>query len=217
HAFAFDNEGPRHRVWLEPFRLANRLSTSGEYLAFIEDGGYRRPEFWLSEGWAAAGREGWRAPLYWREEEGGWSLFTLSGRRPLDPAEPVAHLSFYEADAFARWAGRRLPSEAEWEIAAREVPLDGHLAGRRRFHPEPAPEGQGLTQMIGDLWEWTGSAYAPYPRYRPPTGAIGEYNGKFMSNQMVLRGGAAVTPEGHIRRSYRNFFPPAARWVFSGV
>jgi ergothioneine biosynthesis protein EgtB len=221
-AFAFDNEGPRHRAWLDPFVLASRLSTCGEYLAFIEDGGYGRADLWLSEGWAAAQREGWRAPLYWSiGEDGARMLFTLSGLRRLDPAEPVCHLSFYEADAFARWRGRRLPTEAEWEIAAQghgenSGPTSG-FADAGLFHPQPAAPICGLQQMIGELWEWTASPYAPYPRYRPAPGAIGEYNGKFMSNQMVLRGGAAVTPPGHIRATYRNFFPPAARWAFSGV
>jgi ergothioneine biosynthesis protein EgtB len=215
--FAFDNEGPRHKVWLEPFDLASRPATCGDYLAFIEDGGYRRAELWLSEGWASAQREGWTAPLYWRLDEGEWSIFTLGGLRPLDPAEPVCHVSFYEADAFARWSGRRLPSEAEWELAARTVSGEGHLAGASLFHPQAATAASGLQQMTGDVWEWTASPYAPYPRYRAPEGAIGEYNGKFMSNQMVLRGGAAVTPEDHVRPTYRNFFPPAARWAFSGL
>ena len=215
--FAFDNEGPRHKVWIEPYRLASRLATCGEYLAFIEDGGYRRPELWLSDGWAAVGRENWTCPLYWRPAEGGgWEIFTLSGPRPLDPAEPVSHLSHYEADAFARWSGARLPTEEEWEAAASGAPVSGNLAGQRLYHPRPA-SGGGLQQMIGDLWEWTMSPYVAYPRYRPPEGAVGEYNGKFMSGQMVLRGGAAVTPEDHVRITYRNFFPPAARWSFSGV
>jgi ergothioneine biosynthesis protein EgtB len=215
--FAFDNEGPRHKVWLEPFRLASRLVTCGEYLAFIADGGYRRAELWLSDGWAEVQRQGWTAPLYWRQD-GGWTIFTLAGRRALDPAEPVVHVSFYEADAFARWSGKRLPREAEWEVAALEhgVALAGNLLDREVYHPAPA-SGAGLAQMIGDAWEWTASPYIAYPGYRPLAGAVGEYNGKFMSGQMVLRGGAAVTPPGHVRVTYRNFFPPAARWAFGGI
>lgn len=213
--FAFDNEGPRHKTWLEPFVIANRLSTCGEYLAFIEHGGYARPELWLSDGWAAVQREGWQAPLYWMQQDGERMIFTLSGLRRLDPAEPVSHLSFYEADAFARWCRRRLPTEAEWEIAAATAHVTDQTYGA--FHPQPALPISGLQQMTGALWQWTASPYAPYPRYRPPEGPIGEYNGKFMSSQMVLRGGAAVTPEGHTRPTYRNFFPPAARWAFSGV
>jgi ergothioneine biosynthesis protein EgtB len=219
--FAFDNEGPRHKVWLNDFRLASRLATNGEYLAFIEAGGYRRPEFWLSEGWSTVQQSGWTAPLYWRCDDGHWTIFTLAGRRPLDPGEPVCHVSYYEADAFARWCGKRLPTEAEWETAAAEseVELAGNLMDRGRFHPEAAgvaPAG-AMHQMIGDVWEWTQSAYAAYPGFHPLSGTIGEYNGKFMSNQMVLRGGAAVTPEGHVRLSYRNFFPPASRWAFGGI
>ncbi|MGO9786313.1 MAG: ergothioneine biosynthesis protein EgtB [Stellaceae bacterium] len=193
--FAFDNETPRHKVWLEPFRVASRLATNGEYLAFIEDGGYRRAEFWLSDGWAAVQAQGWQAPLYW-EKGNGWSAFTLSGMRKLDPFAPVVHVSHYEADAFARWAGRRLPTEAEWEIAA--------VAGL-------------LEQAVGEAWQWTSSAYGPYPGFRPASGAIGEYNGKFMSGQMVLRGGSRATPPGHARPTYRNFFPPGARWCFGGI
>ncbi len=217
--FAFDNEGPRHKVWLEPFCLASRLVTCGEYRDFIEDDGYRRPEFWLSDGWAAVRQEGWTAPLYWGHGEDGWTIFTLAGRRPLEPAEPVCHVSFYEADAFARWSGKRLPSEAEWEVAAVEarVPQSGNLMDRGVLHPQPAERVGGLRQMIGDVWEWTASPYVAYPGFRPLSGAVGEYNGKFMSGQMVLRGGAAVTPAGHMRATYRNFFPPAARWAFAGL
>ena len=217
--FAFDNETPRHKVWLEPFRLASRLVTCDEYARFIAAGGYRRPEFWLSEGWAAVQQQGWTAPLYWQQEEGGWTVFTLGGRRAVRPSEPVVHVSFYEADAFARWAGKRLPTEAEWEVAAVEagITLDGNLCRPGALlHPEPA-EGGALAQMVGDVWEWMASPYTAYPGFRPVAGAVGEYNGKFMSNQMVLRGGAAVTPAGHVRLTYRNFFPPASRWAFGGI
>jgi ergothioneine biosynthesis protein EgtB len=219
--FTFDNEGPRHKVWLDQFRLAAHPVCCGDYLEFIAEGGYRRAEFWLSEGWAAVQQQGWQAPLYWRHEDGVWRIFTLSGERPVDPAEPVCHVSFYEADAFARWVGKRLPTEAEWELAARGLPLAGNLGDSGHFHPCPdaavANDQPALRQMIGDVWEWTASPYVAYPRFRPAAGAVGEYNGKFMSNQMVLRGGAAVTPAGHIRATYRNFFPPAARWAFSGL
>jgi ergothioneine biosynthesis protein EgtB len=220
--FAFDNESPRHRVWLDPFRLATRPVTCGEYAEFIAAGGYREPEFWLSEGWAAVQQQGWEAPLYWRAADDGWRVFTLSGEKCLDPAEPVIHVSFYEADAYAKWAGKRLPTEAEWEVAAQAtlgeaMPLSANLGGSRRHHPVADTGGEGLRQLIGDVWEWTASPYIPYPRFRAAQGAIGEYNGKFMSNQMVLRGGAPVTPAGHIRTTYRNFFPPAARWAFSGL
>jgi ergothioneine biosynthesis protein EgtB len=214
--FAFDNEGPRHKVWLEPFKIADRLTSNGEYLEFIEDGGYQRAEFWLSDGWGTVCAEHWEAPLYWRGENGARTEFTLGGERPIDPHEPVCHVSYYEADAFAQWAGKRLPREQEWEIASRQADGGGHFAGTRAFHPRGAT-GSGLAQMQGDVWEWTASAYSAYPGFRPAAGAIGEYNGKFMCNQFVLRGGACVTPEGHIRTSYRNFFPPQARWAFSGV
>ena len=220
-AFAFDNETPRHKVWLEPFRLATRPVSCGEYLGFIEAGGYARPEFWLSDGWAVVREQGWAAPLYWRREDGEWSVFTLSGRCRLNPAEPVCHISFYEADAFARWTGKRLPCEAEWEVAAEGLTVAGNFADSRHLHPRAAPasadEKPILRQMFGDVWEWTASPYMPYPRFRPAGGAVGEYNGKFMCNQMVLRGGAAVTPAGHARATYRNFFPPSARWAFSGL
>ncbi|MEZ4426427.1 MAG: ergothioneine biosynthesis protein EgtB [Nannocystaceae bacterium] len=212
--FAFDNERPRHRVFLEPFALAGRLVTCGEYRQFIADGGYARPELWLSDGWDAVRRHGWRAPLYWELERG--SLFTLAGARPLDDRAPVCHVSFYEADAYARWADARLPTEAEWElIASTRAHVEGSFADDRRHHPAPAREG--LAQLLGDCWEWTASGYAPYPGFRPLAGALGEYNGKFMCNQLVLRGGSCATPRDHVRTSYRNFFYPDARWQFSGI
>ena len=216
-SFAFDNEGPRHKVWLEPFELADRLITNAEWLAFMGDGGYRRPELWLSEGWAGAQAEGWDAPLNWQEGEDGWSAMTLHGLRPIDPAAPVSHVSFYEAEAYAAWAGVRLPTEAEWEHASAGLAVAGNFMGAGRLEPAAPPPGAGLRQMFGDLWEWTRSAYAPYPGFRPATGAVGEYNGKFMAGQFVLRGGACVTPSGHTRASYRNFFYPPQRWMFSGV
>ncbi len=215
--FAFDNEGPRHRVWIEPFSIASRLVTNGEYLAFVEDGGYRRPELWLSDGFAAAQEGRWGAPLYWsRDEATGWTEFTLHGPRSLAPDEPVVHVSFYEADAYARWAGARLATEQEWEVVAAGEAVEGRFADAGRFHPAPAP-ARRPAQLFGDAWEWTRSAYEPYPRFRPAAGALGEYNGKFMSNQMVLRGGSCATPAGHVRATYRNFFPPGARWQLSGI
>jgi ergothioneine biosynthesis protein EgtB len=219
-AFAFDNEGPRHRVFLRPFKLAARPVSNGDWQAFVEDSGYCRPELWLSDGWAAAQSEGWSAPLYWRAEEGSALTMTLAGPQPVDPAAPVCHVSYYEADAYARWAGKRLPTEAEWEIAARGLPPQGNTLGTGALRPLPAADGAGAaapSQMFGDVWEWTSSPYTPYPGYRPPAGAIGEYNGKFMCNQMVLRGGSCVTPDGHVRATYRNFFYPHQRWQFSGV
>jgi len=212
--FAFDNEYPRHDELLRPFRIANRLETNAEYLAFIADGGYRRPELWLSDGWTAVRERGWEAPLYWAEHEGGWWSYTLTGFRPLDPAEPVCHVSYYEADAYARWRGARLATEAEWEVTASGRPVSGNFVESRRFHPAP---GDGGTQLFGDVWEWTGSPYLAYPGYRPVAGALGEYNAKFMCNQFVLRGGSCATPASHIRSTYRNFFPPDARWQFSGI
>ncbi|WIM13259.1 MAG: hypothetical protein OJF58_004225 [Enhydrobacter sp.] len=216
NGFSFDNEGPRHRLWIDPFALATRLVTNAEYAAFIAEGGYRRPEFWLSAGWDCVKQRGWEAPLYWQKDGAGWSAFTLHGRRPLRGDEPVCHVSAYEAAAYAKWAGKRLPREGEWEVAAAAVKLEGNLMDGGLLHPAPA-QGSGLAQMIGDVWEWTASPYVAYPGYREPPGAVGEYNGKFMANQMVLRGGSAVTPAGHVRRTYRNFFPPDARWMFGGI
>ena len=191
--------------------------TAGEYRDFIEDDGYRTPRHWLSEGWATVCAERWQAPLYWRERDGAWSIFTLHGERELRADEPVVHVSHYEAAAYASWAGQRLPTEAEWETAAAALPTDGNFAETGRFHPSPAPAGPTLRQMFGDVWEHTASPYTAYPGFRPDEGAIGEYNGKFMMNQMVLRGGSCVTPADHIRATYRNFFPPAARWMFGGI
>ncbi|MEM9714686.1 MAG: SUMF1/EgtB/PvdO family nonheme iron enzyme, partial [Actinomycetota bacterium] len=202
---------------LRPFRLADRLVTAGEWLAFQADGGYERPELWLSDGWHTVRAEEWDAPLYWFRDGGDWWLHTLTGVRRVDPAEPVVHVSGYEADAFATWAGARLPLEAEWEHAVRELTVEGNLLPTGRLHPAPATEAGGLRQAFGDVWEWTASPYVAYPGFRPVEGAVGEYNGKFMSNQMVLRGGCAVTPGGHVRRTYRNFFPPHARWAFGGL
>jgi ergothioneine biosynthesis protein EgtB len=214
--FAYDNEYPRHETLLRPYRLANRLVTNGEYLAFVEDGGYEDPALWLSDGWANVQSAGWQAPLYWERIDGAWHEMTLGGLRPLNPAEPVCHLSYYEADAFARFAGKRLPTEAEWEHAAATVPVEGNFVDDGRFHPRPA-SGHGLSQLYGDCWEWTGSAYLPYPGYRSADGALGEYNGKFMCGQMVLRGGSCVTSRDHCRATYRNFFYPHERWQFMGV
>ena len=213
--FAFDNETPRHRTLLQPHALANRLVTNGEYLAFVREGGYREPGLWLSDGWATVQREGWRHPLYWQDDLA--SEFTLAGVRALDPAEPVCHLSYFEADAFARWTGARLPTEAEWESAAQAVPVEGNLQERGRFHPAPALGEADLLQMYGDVWEWTASPYVGYPGYRPLPGSLGEYNGKFMCGQWVLRGGSCATPGDHLRATYRNFFPPHARWQFAGL
>jgi ergothioneine biosynthesis protein EgtB len=218
NGFRFDNEEPAHRVWLEPYRLADRLVTNGEWLEFVADGGYSRHDLWLSDGWAKVQAEEWRAPLYWVELDGVWFEHTLHGTFPVNPGLPVSHLSFYEADAFATWAGKRLPTEFEWEHAARALPVAGNLADTETFHPRAAGAADGgLRQMYGDCWEWTASAYLPYPGFHPAAGAIGEYNGKFMSGQMVLRGGCALTPADHARPTYRNFFPPAARWALSGL
>lgn len=216
--FAFDNEDPRHKVWLAPFRLATRLVTCGEWIGFIEDGGYRRPELWLSDGWATVQAQGWEAPLYWEQEGGRWTIFTLAGRRQMDPREPVVHVSYYEADAYARWAGCRLPTEAEWETAAAALPVRGNFVESGSLHPVPAHgPADTLLQTYGDVWEWTMSPYAPYPGFRPAAGAVGEYNGKFMINQMVLRGGCCASPGDHLRSTYRNFFYPHQRWAFVGL
>jgi ergothioneine biosynthesis protein EgtB len=218
--FCFDNELPLHQVHLEPFRLADRLVTNGEWLAFMTDGGYRRPELWLSDGWGRVQAEGWEAPFYWAEVDGVWFEHTLHGTWPVNPGLPVSHVSHYEADAYAAWAGKRLPTEAEWEhgVRAADLEVTGNLADTDTFHPRAAgPSTGGLRQAYGDCWEWTSSAYLPYPGFHPAAGAIGEYNGKFMSNQMVLRGGCAITSPRHTRPSYRNFFPPGARWALSGV
>ena len=216
--FSFDSEGPRHQTLLQDARIASRLITNGEYLEFMGDGAYQRSDLWLADGWRTVREQGWCAPLYWVERDGAWWQFTLHGMRPVDLAEPVCHVSHYEADAFAHWAGARLPTEQEWEVAASSLSTHGNYAESRAFHPTPAPDGSGsMTQAFGDVWEWTQSAYLPYPGFRAAPGAIGEYNGKFMSGQMVLRGGSCATPASHIRATYRNFFPPAARWQFSGL
>ncbi len=218
--FVFDNESPRHQVFLRPFRLANRLTTNEDYLAFRADGGYDRPEFWLSDGWAARKAGDWTTPLYWHEQDGYWFAVTLAGLRPLDPRAPVCHVSYYEADAFARWAGTRLPTEVEWETAAAGLTPPGHFQDAGRFHPAvaPAADDRGpVFQLFGDVWQWTSSPYVGYPGYQPSAGALGEYNGKFMCNQLVLRGASCATPRSHARPTYRNFFPPDARWQFSGI
>jgi ergothioneine biosynthesis protein EgtB len=217
--FAFDNEGPRHRTLVDSFRLASRLVTNGEYARFVEDGGYERPELWLSDGWATATAEGWKAPLYWERAADGWNVFTLHGTEPLESAAPVTHASLYEADAYARWAGHRLPTEAEWEIAAAGHPVEGNFveSGRLSASAVDARRDGAELQLFGDAWEWTASAYLPYPKYRPLAGVLGEYNGKFMSGQMVLRGGSCLSPQAHLRASYRNFFPPHVRWQMTGI
>jgi len=239
-SFAFDNEGPSHRVFTEAFRVASRLVTNGEYLAFMEDGGYRRPELWLSNGWATVREHGWTAPIYWEKADGAWSEFTLAGNGALDLASPVCHVSYYEADAYARWAGARLPTEAEWETAAADQPVCGTFVESHRFHPAgargtghggmghgiaapspiphaPCPNGDGHGQWYGDAWQWTQSAYVAYPGFQPSAGAVGEYNGKWMCDQWVLRGASCATPQSHARLTYRNFFPSDARWQFTGI
>jgi ergothioneine biosynthesis protein EgtB len=213
--FAFDNETPRHRALLRPHRLASRPVTNGEYLEFVEAGGYRDARPWLADGWHACRERGWQAPLYWEKDEGGWRQMTLAGLRPLDEHAPVCHVSFYEADAFARWRGVRLPSEQEWEAACAGRPVRGNFVEAGRLQPAAGRDGDG--QWFGDVWEWTHSPYAPYPGFRPLPGSLGEYNGKFMINQVVLRGGCCVTPQAHVRASYRNFFYPHDRWPFTGV
>jgi ergothioneine biosynthesis protein EgtB len=215
--FCFDNETPRHRVYLNDYALAARLVTQGGYLEFMEAGGYDRPEYWLSDGWNTARQQGWRAPLYWEQQAGRWWLMTLAGMRPVQEHEPVCHVSFYEADAYARWAGKRLPTEAEWEAAAEQQSITGNLRESGYLQPVPADADGTLQQLYGDVWEWTQSPYSPYPGFHPLAGTLGEYNGKFMCSQMVLRGGSCVTPLTHIRSSYRNFFYPGDRWQFTGI
>ncbi len=225
NGFHFDNEAPRHKVWIEPFEIATKPVSHGDFLQFIADGGYRRPELWLSAGWDAVQQQAWQAPLYWAQQGEQWTTFTLHGRVNVDPNTPVCHVSFYEAEAFARWANARLPTEAEWELAASLTsPIDGNFLESGALHPMPQQETIAQTgvvaspnKMFGDVWEWTRSDYAPYPGFRIQEGAVGEYNGKFMCNQYVLRGGSCVTPRAHIRATYRNFFPADTRWQFSGL
>ena len=215
--FAYDNEGPAHEELIRPFKLASRLVTNAEWIEFIEDGGYETPTLWLADGWNTVSTQDWEGPLYFEHGDGGYLQMSLNGFRPVDPAAPVTHVSYYEADAFARWAGHRLPSEFEWEVAAASLPVEGRTLGDGHLRAMPAKAGPGLQQMFGDVWEWTGSAYLPYPGFKAAPGAVGEYNGKFMCNQFVLRGGSCVTPEGHVRRTYRNFFYPHQRWQFMGL
>jgi len=216
--FCFDNETPRHQVYVQDYALACRLVNNGEYLEFMDAGGYERPEYWLSDGWNSVRQQNWRAPLYWEKLDGHWWLMTLAGMRPVAEQEPVCHVSFFEADAYARWSGKRLPSEAEWELAATLQPIAGNFMDSGSLHPLPAAATSiAPTQLFGDAWEWTQSPYAPYPGYRPLAGSLGEYNGKFMCSQMVLRGGSCATPASHVRPSYRNFFYPGDRWQFSGI
>jgi len=219
-SFHFDNERPRHEVLLRDYRLAHRPVTNGEWLEFMADGGYETPAHWLSDGWSTVKARGWRAPGYWEGEKGAWRQMTLEGLVPIDPAAPVCHVSYFEADAFARWAGKRLPTEFEWEAAAADLPVRGNMLGSGALKPLPAPAlgaADRPAQMFGDVWEWTQSAYAAYPGFRAGPGALGEYNGKFMCGQFVLRGASCATPEGHSRATYRNFFYPHQRWQFTGV
>ena len=216
--FTYDNETPRHKEFINPFRIANRLITNIEYIEFIEDGGYKNAPLWLSDGWATVEGRNWKAPLYWEKKGGEWWNFTLNGFRRVNLAEPVTHISYYEADAFASWKDARLPTEAEWEVAASVIQYNGNFVETLNFHPVPLQnEDDRLNQMYGDVWEWTRSSYSPYPGYKPLPGALGEYNGKFMSSQMVLRGGSCATSKTHIRNTYRNFFPPHSRWQFMGI
>jgi ergothioneine biosynthesis protein EgtB len=218
NGFAFDNERPRHRVFLNPFEIQSSLVTAGEFLAFMQDGGYARPDLWLSLGWSTVRERKWSAPMYWAEKDGVWQQFTLSGLRPVIAEEPVCHLSYFEADAFARWSGARLPTEAEWEHAAGGEALAGSFAEAERFHPKAIENDRAkLTNLFGEVWQWSSSPYTPYPGYVAPPGALGEYNGKFMCNQYVLRGGSCATPASHLRSTYRNFFPPDTRWQFAGL
>ncbi len=211
--FYFDNEGPRHRYYIERFKLGDRLITNGEYKEFIADGGYKNPALWLSDGWAKCQSDAWQAPKYWELQEGVWWAMTLQGFREVEDSEPVTHISYYEADAYATWREARLPTEFEWEFAAKGVPVEGNFLDDGNFHPL----ANVAQNIFGDVWQWTRSAYLPYPGYNVAEGALGEYNGKFMSNQMVLRGGSCATPKDHIRATYRNFFPPESRWQFSGI
>lgn len=216
--FAFDNESPRHQVYISPYSLRSRLVTNAEYFEFIESGGYERAEFWLADGWRTVCERGWKSPLYYERIDGAWVQFTLGGVRPIVNEEPVCHVSFYEADAYARFRGERLPTEQEWEVAGATLAPQGNFSESDFLHPQPCQDGENkLAQMFGDVWEWTASSYAPYPGYRPAKGALGEYNGKFMANQMVLRGGSCVTRSGHVGATYRNFFYPPDRWQFSGI